>query len=216
VQFSESEEWIFEATEELLDSVPLHDLTVAMISEAAGVSRQTFYTYFSSKYAVISTLLEDVTQQVFDATIPFQQHVPDATAAEMLWASWDAATDVWAEHRTILAAASENWHSVPEIGELWTYMWENAIDQTAEMLEAQRKTGAAPPGPPCRQLAWTMLWGAERALYMAGRQTTPDMPGEKALVASLVAIWHGAFYGSPAPPREADPEAPRRKGRATS
>ena len=54
---SDTEQAIFAATEELLEQVPLQDLSVAQIIERAGVSRATFYFYFSSKYAVVTGLL---------------------------------------------------------------------------------------------------------------------------------------------------------------
>jgi AcrR family transcriptional regulator len=167
-----------------------------MIADAAGLSRATFYTYFSSNYAVISALLENVMANIIESVLPFVERDPSAPAADALRASFDAATDQWVEHRMILRAASENWHAVPELGEQWTYLWDRAIDITAGLIDQQREAGLAQPGPPSRQLASTMLWGAERALYLAGLGTNPDMPDEKAIVESLVAIWHGAFYGT--------------------
>jgi TetR/AcrR family transcriptional regulator, ethionamide resistance regulator len=219
-RLSESEEWIFEATEELLAEVPLHDITVAMISDSAGVSRATFYTYFSSKFAVIIALLEDVMQQIVDAVLPFLDRDTNDSAADALRKSFESATDLWVEHRMILRAASENWHAVPELGEQWTSLWDQAIDITAQLLDQQRETGIAPPGPPSRQLASTMLWGAERAMYIAGLRMNPDMPGEKAIVESLVRIWHGAFYAAapedpgPAAPKNEPPKPPRGRQRA--
>jgi AcrR family transcriptional regulator len=194
---TDSEKWIFEATEELLDEVPLRDITVAMIAEAAGVSRQTFYTHFSSKYEVVTALLEDVMHQIVGAVGPFIEMDPRESPVDALRKSFDAATDLWVEHRMILGAASENWHAVPELRERWTALWDQAIDITAALLDEQRAAGVAPPGPASRQLASTMLWGAERALYIAGLQSNPDMDGEKAIIESLVRLWYGAFYASP-------------------
>lgn len=47
----------FAATEELLERVPLHDLSVAQIIDQAEISRATFYAYFSSKFDVVVGLL---------------------------------------------------------------------------------------------------------------------------------------------------------------
>jgi AcrR family transcriptional regulator len=46
----DAEKAIFEATERLLAEQPLHELSVAQIITAAGLSRATFYHYFSSKF----------------------------------------------------------------------------------------------------------------------------------------------------------------------
>jgi AcrR family transcriptional regulator len=70
---SETERAIFEATERLLADVPLHDLSVAQIISAAGVSRATFYFYFSSKFAVVTGLLAQVMDEVFEVVQPFIQ-----------------------------------------------------------------------------------------------------------------------------------------------
>jgi TetR/AcrR family transcriptional regulator, ethionamide resistance regulator len=205
---NESEALICAATERLLADVPLHDLTVALISDTAGVSRQTFYTYFPSKYAVITALMEAVMQDIIDSTAPFlDRDTAGGSAADALRTSFDAATDVWFEHRMILRAASENWRVVPELKAQWTDLWDRAIDTTAELMDRQRAAGVSPPGPPSRQVASVIMWGAERALYIAGLQRNPDMNGEKSVVDTLVTIWHGAFYGStttstPAPARD--------------
>jgi AcrR family transcriptional regulator len=199
-ELNESQELICGAIEALLRDVPLHDITVGSIVDTAGVSRQTFYTYFSSKYAVLALLLEAVMQDIIDATSPFlDRDTAGVSAVDALRASFDAATEVWFDNRMILRAASENWRVVPEIREQWTDLWNGAIDTTADLMDRQRKAGFSPPGPPSRQVASVMMWGAERALYIAGLERNPDMRGEKAIVDALVAIWHGAFYGSSAP-----------------
>jgi AcrR family transcriptional regulator len=196
-RLNESERLICGATEALLADTSLYDISVALISDTAGVSRQTFYTYFSSKYAVISALMESVMQDIVDATAPFLDREPAGmSAADALRASFDAATDVWVEHRMILRAARESWRVGPEQREQWTDLWDRAIDTTAALMDRQREAGISPAGPPSRQVVSVMMWGAEGALYIAGLHRNPDMDGEKAIVDTLVAIWHGAFYGA--------------------
>src|SRR4051794_20816602 len=64
---SDAEATIFAATERLLATVPLHDVTVADIIREAGVSRATFYFYFSSKFAVVAALLASVMNEIFES-----------------------------------------------------------------------------------------------------------------------------------------------------
>lgn len=55
---SNAEVQILEAAEQLLETQALQEISVADILTASGISRTTFYFYFSSKFAVISRLLE--------------------------------------------------------------------------------------------------------------------------------------------------------------
>src|ERR1700716_1861472 len=70
---SETEIAIFEATEKLLAEMPLHELSVAQIIRAAGVSRATFYFYFSPKHAVVIGLLARVIDALYEVVQPFVQ-----------------------------------------------------------------------------------------------------------------------------------------------
>src|ERR1700757_1430011 len=118
---SATEQAVFTATEELLDEVPLQDLSVAQIISRAGVSRATFYFYFSSKYAVVSGLLARVMDEIYDVMQPFvrRQGSGSAVAVEPLRESLTAAAEVWCAHRAPLRAVMEHWHAVPELRTLW-------------------------------------------------------------------------------------------------
>src|SRR2546425_11855984 len=88
---SDTELAIFTATEELLEQVPLQDLSVAQIIAKAGVSRATFYFYFSSKYAVVAGLLAGVMDEIYAVMQPFIQRESDSIAEEPLRESLQAA-----------------------------------------------------------------------------------------------------------------------------
>jgi AcrR family transcriptional regulator len=49
-------ERILSAAETLVEAVPLHEITVAMISERSGVKRATIYQFFPSVRAILNTL----------------------------------------------------------------------------------------------------------------------------------------------------------------
>src|ERR1700756_2079958 len=116
---SETERAIFAATEELLAVVPLQDLSVAQIISRAGVSRATFYFYFSSKYAVVTGLLAKIMDEIYDVMQPFVQRDGTEMAIGPLRDSLEAAAEVWSTHRAPLRAVMEHWHAVPELRELW-------------------------------------------------------------------------------------------------
>src|SRR5215210_7350847 len=74
---SEPEAAIFAATERLLADVPLHELSVMQIIGEAGISRATFYFYFSSKFAVLGGLLAIVMDEIFASARPFVDRETD-------------------------------------------------------------------------------------------------------------------------------------------
>src|SRR5919198_6105526 len=54
---------ILETAERLLEKRPLHEVSVDDLARGAGISRPTFYFYFSSKEAVLLTLLDRMVEE---------------------------------------------------------------------------------------------------------------------------------------------------------
>jgi AcrR family transcriptional regulator len=223
---SETERAIFEATERLLADVPLHDLSVAQIISAAGVSRATFYFYFSSKFAVVTGLLAQVMDEVFEVVQPFIQR-DDKTPPEVaLRRSLEASTVLWREHRAPLRAVVEHWHAFDELRALWLAVVERFTLAVAAEIDRERAAGLAPSGTDSRTVAATLIWASERCLYIAGLGVDKNIPNEDELVEPLLALWLGGLYGGAPPPakparksskpaaarKPAAREATRRKG----
>ena len=202
---TDTERAIFEATERLLEQVPLHDLSVAQIIEAAGISRATFYFYFSSKYAVVTGLLARVMDEIYEVVQPSVQRdqgtAPDAALRDSL----ERSIAVWHAHRAPLGAVVEHWHAVPELRELWLGVVRRFAEAVAVEIDRERAEGVAPPGPDSRQLGAALIWGTERALYVAGLGVDDALPEEPQILEPLLALWLGAIYG------QLEPKARRRK-----
>ena len=210
----EAERAIFEATERLLIEVPLHELSVAQIISAAGVSRATFYFYFSSKFAVVTGLLERVMDEIFASVQPFVGRPGGQPPEAALRQALQESTKVWAAHRHALGAVMEHWHAVPELRELWLAVVERFTAAVAAEIERERKQGVAPPGPDSRHVAACLIWGTERCLYVAGLGVDASIPREEDLVEPLMTLWLGVLYSgrkSGKPAREAKAPARRPK-----
>jgi AcrR family transcriptional regulator len=210
---SDAERAIFEATERLLAEVPLHELSVAQIISAAGVSRATFYFYFSSKFAVVTGLLAQVMDEIFEVVQPFVGREDGQDPEPALRQSLQASTKLWAKHRRALGAVMEHWHAVPELRGLWLGVVQRFADAVAVEIERERKEGLAPPGPDSNQVAAALIWGTERCLYVAGLGVDKNIPREEDLVEPLMALWLGGLYGgkAPAKPRRKSAKSPARK-----
>jgi TetR/AcrR family transcriptional regulator, ethionamide resistance regulator len=189
---SATETAIFKATEKLLAKQPFADLSVAQIIERAGISRASFYHYFSSKLGVIAGLLVEVMDDIFDTASPFLHH-PDTTITESLRISIQNAMDVWTEHRVLLRVVMENWASSDELEAQWTGVMNRFAEAIAIEIDDERDTGHLPPGLPSRELAAALIWSTERCLYIAGREAHGTDFDERAHVEVLVTLWAGTL-----------------------
>lgn len=183
---------VFTATESLLQTIPVADLTVAQILGRADISRTTFYHYFSSKHAVVSAMLEALQAELVDVMQPWFAR-GDRAASAAVRDAIVAVADVWARHRPILRASTENWHAEPEIGRPWVAMMDRFTTDIAAQIERERAAGTAPAGVAAEDLARTLVWGSERMLYLAGFGIHGERREHEA-VDALIAMWIGTIY----------------------
>jgi AcrR family transcriptional regulator len=169
---------------------------VAQIIAEAEISRATFYFYFSSKFAVVSGLLAQVMDQIFEVVQPFVQRSEDISPAEALRRSLSGATQLWQSHRPAMRAIHEHWNTTPELRELWLGVVERFTDAISAEIDRERQTGIAPDGAGSRQVAAALLWGTERCLYVAGLGVDSDLPDEQRSLEPLLAMWVGSLYGA--------------------
>ncbi|HEY1970094.1 MAG TPA: TetR/AcrR family transcriptional regulator [Pseudonocardia sp.] len=195
---SEAEISILTATERLLNRAPLAELSVADIMAEAGVARGTFYHYFSSKYAVLTALMEQVRDELFTTFSDDLDRLtgPDPDPAAALETSLHPVIARWATHRAVLRAASDHWRVVPELHGIWLGMFDQFADAVAHRVEQHRASGQAPPGPDARALAAALVHGSERTLYVAGLGVDPDFPDEAAMAPYVIRMWTSGLYGS--------------------
>jgi TetR/AcrR family transcriptional regulator, ethionamide resistance regulator len=191
-----TEQAILDAGEELLAEGPLHDISVERIIERAAISRATYYFYFSSKFGIVTRLLERTFDEMYEVVQPFLERDQGEPPEVALRRSLQAACDLWSRHRPLMRAVGEHWHAVPELQEMWMQgVVERFTDALSQQIDRERKAGLAPKGIDSHRLAATLLWATERTLYVAGLDVDDDLPDEQSTVEPLVAIWIGAIYG---------------------
>jgi AcrR family transcriptional regulator len=208
---SDTELAIFAATERLLADEPLHDLSVAQLIAEAGISRATFYFYFSSKFAVVVGLLAQVMDEIFEVVQPFVRRQEDVSPEQALHESLEAAIGLWARHRPALRAIHEHWSTTDELRDLWVGIVGRFTEAIAVELDRERASGLAPAGADSRSVAAALLWGTERVLYVAGLGVDPSFPDETAALAPLMTMWIGTLYGG----RSAIPAVPASRQRGS-
>ncbi len=159
---------ILTATEQLLAQTPLHDLSVAQIIDRAGVSRATFYFYFSSKFAVVAALVKLAIAEIYSVSRRTLHSPPGAARVAAIKQRIRDSAEVWDRHRPVLGATVENWHVYPELRGLWLEMLSGLTDAIASELQEMRTGVAHPVGSEVRAIASMLAWTTERCLYTLG------------------------------------------------
>ncbi|MHB1835376.1 MAG: TetR/AcrR family transcriptional regulator [Solirubrobacteraceae bacterium] len=182
------------ATETLLETTPLTQLSVARIIEAAGVGRTSFYEHFDSKEDVVVQLLRAVSAEIGAALEPLYER-RDRSPDEALHAGLESLVFTWGQHAPLLVAAAEGWPRVPELRAMWFSLQAQATERLAAMIDRDREAGVAPAGADSRALAASLVWTVERAMHVSAHLAGGSDLSQ--LVAPLHQLLVGAIYGRP-------------------
>jgi AcrR family transcriptional regulator len=190
---------ILESAEQLLAEHPFHEISVDDLARGAGISRPTFYFYFPSKEAVLLTLMDRMVEEargrMGDALDRFSEDPP-----RWLRAGITAIYETFSAHRDVTVAGADALVTSAEARELWAQIMEGFVQQTTDLIEAERARGAAPGGVPARDLAIALNRMNERVLLSTFAGQAPAV-GEANVLDVLVAAWLGAIYGAAPPPK---------------
>jgi AcrR family transcriptional regulator len=185
---------ILETAERLLEDRSLRELSIDELARGAGISRPTFYFYFSSKEAVVLALLDRVAEE---ARI-LRADALDAGGddARAIWRqALTAIYDTFRSHRALTLAAAQLLFDSEEARKLWARIMDGFVEDTAMAIELERARGAAPPGPPARDLAVALNWMNERVFHASFTEQEPMMAADQVLEV-LFSIWSRAIYTS--------------------
>ncbi|MGY1724443.1 TetR/AcrR family transcriptional regulator [Blastococcus sp. SYSU DS0533] len=188
---------ILATAERLLAERPLTAISVDDLARGAGISRPTFYFYFSSKDAVLLALLDRVVAEA--DTAMRQVFGTPASSARDGWArAIGAYYETFRAHRALTVAWAQARSTNDEVRELWSAVVERWVTRSAAAIEAERSRGAAPAGSAARDLAVALTSMNERVLYATFSGDGPAV-AEQDVVEVLLGIWLAAVYGTPAP-----------------
>lgn len=189
----ERQEAILETAERLLMGRGLDDISIEDLATGAGISRPTFYFYFSSKDEVLLALLERVIRevQVRVGSLPRDFAADPATTWRQ---SIGAFVDVFAAHRSVAVAVLVARGRNARVHDLWAASMQSWADYTTEVIVDERARGAAPGGIDARDLALSLNLMNERVLSATFSADTPAVEHERALDV-LATIWLRSIYG---------------------
>lgn len=184
---------ILATAERLLAERSLGEISVDDLARGAGISRPTFYFYFTSKDAVVLTLLDRVAEEA--RAIRGRALEEAGTDVPQLWRrGLVSILETFKQHRALMLAVSEMVPSSGEARDLWGRIMGGFVEDIQLGIEAERARGAAPGGIPARQLAIALNWMTERTFGATLSGQEPALAEEEALEV-LLGIWSRAIYG---------------------
>lgn len=189
---------ILETAERLLEERPLSEISVDDLAKGAGISRPTFYFYFSSKDAVVLTIIDRL---VAAAAGSREEALKTMAEGELRGGLRRALEDLYGafrSRRAVTLAAAELRMRNPEARELWAQVMEGWVADVTAVIEAERARGAAPPGEPAREVAIALVQMNERVQYATFTGESPSLDEER-VVDVLVDIWLRTIYGTAEP-----------------
>lgn len=180
-------------TEKLLGQRPLTDISVDDLARGAGISRPTFYFYFSSKEAVLLTLAERIIEEA-DANVAGIDLAAMPSPAEYWRAVIKAYFDAFGSHRALTVALSSMQGTSPELDQRWSEVTENWVSNTTLGIEAERTRGAAPDTIPARDIAIALNLINQSMMRATFTGQQPAVADDD-VVDTLLHVWLNAIYG---------------------
>jgi AcrR family transcriptional regulator len=187
---------ILAATERVLATTSLNNLTAERLMREAGISRRTFYSYFASKFEPVAELHARVIEEFFAVFEPFFANSETEPDAAVITSMLTTSLELWHQHSAIGRAVYEHWHSEPVIGDAWLAFVERFSEALGAEIDRQRQAGLAPPGPNSQELAASLLWATQDIIYVATSHLTPNPLTEQGALDTLKTLWTGAIYGT--------------------
>ena len=182
------------ATTELLQTVPLAELSVAQILEAAAVGRTSFYEHFSSKDDVVVKLLRSVSADIAREIEPMFSR-GERTPEEAFHEGLSRLIRMWERYAPLMVTGSVEWPAIPELRRLWLRIHADLTRRIAAVIAADRASGLAPHGVDPEALAAGLVWSTERALLVSRTGWVPALPGPEALIEPLTQLYVQTIYG---------------------
>ncbi|MGQ0624676.1 MAG: TetR/AcrR family transcriptional regulator [Sporichthyaceae bacterium] len=182
---------ILDAVRDLLHTRRLDELTVNEIVERAGISRQTFYVHFDTKYAVVAGLIANVGEGILEVWAPlFEGEGP--IREDVIRECGVITIRRWREQATLFTATVEGWHNDGEIHDVWNDVLTRFGELFGTRIRRHRGSGGAQPNDD--MLTGALIVAFERCLYLAvSNAESPFARSDDDLATMLAALWARAL-----------------------
>lgn len=195
-------EAILAALDERLRTTALDDISVADLTDAAGITRSAFYFYFESKAAAVTMLLVVVNTEALKSTAmivsgPGEFRTRVSAALELLI---DRVLENGHIYRALLTARTQH----EPTREMWDAGRRTMAAPIAEFITTERAAGRAPEGASASLLAEGLIHINETVLE---RLVYHPQGLREPLITTASDMWVRTVYGRTDPEVDAGPAA---------
>jgi TetR/AcrR family transcriptional regulator, ethionamide resistance regulator len=181
---------ILEVARELLEERSWSDVSIAMITQRAGLTRSAFYKHFADRGMLLRALLEDLSGQL--ETVPATWEQAAGEPEDLLRAAIRALVETFVEHGRLLRAIADEATQDAEIAGLYLDLGARLSAGVAARIAADVEAGRSTIHDPV-EAGTAMVWMNERYLMMRfGRRPLPD---PERCSAALEEVWTRTVYG---------------------
>jgi len=181
---------ILNAAFDFLWTRPYRELTVNVLMDRTGVSRPTFYQYFPDLQALMSSLLEALTEEILGAGGAWFDDSGDPVAA--LKASLSGLIDVSYERGPFLRAVADAATTDVRLEASWKAFLKTFDEAVAERIEADQQLGLIPPFDARAVAELTTRMDAYMFIDAFGQHPRQD---PESIRQAVVRMWVSALYG---------------------
>ncbi len=169
----------------------LGDVSVERLAKAAGISRATFYIYFSDKGDLLTARFEQVVAELLEAARRWWELGPEISRDD-LRAALGELVAVYRPHATLIAAAYDEAAYNPAVRELVTRFIESGITGLRKHIERGQREGFVDPDLLAPETAAWLGWMVERGLRdIVG--PAPEGEVDALVAADADVVWHTLY-----------------------
>ncbi|BBA89576.1 TetR family transcriptional regulator [Mycobacterium pseudoshottsii JCM 15466] len=188
---------ILQALRELLEERPFAELSVATISNRAGVARSGFYFYFDSKYSVLAQLMAEAVEELEERTQYFAPRQPGESPQEFAKRMVGSAAIVYTHNDPVMMACNAARHTDIEIRDILDQQFDVVLREIVGVIDAEMRAGTANPiSEDLPTLIRTLT--ATTALMLTGDALLVGRDSDlERRVRVLEQMWLNALWGGP-------------------
>ena len=104
--------------------------------------------------------------------------------------------DYWRSHGPVLRAAVRARVTNGNMQAFWDDVARKFIGSVADRIEAERASGAAPPGPPTARMLAKVLVSMNDEVFYEHSRSRRSRAADREVVDTLTTVWLRSIYGS--------------------
>jgi AcrR family transcriptional regulator len=182
---------ILEAAFDFLWQHPYRELTVNVLMDRTGLSRPTFYQYFRDLQALMSSLLQFLTDEILAASKPWFEAASGDPVA-LLNQALSGLVDVGYRRGPFIRAVADAATTDERLESAWIRFLEDFDDLVATRIEADQRLGLIPPFDARAVASLTTRMDAYAFIHAFGQHPRQE-PGP--LRQAVIRMWVSTLYG---------------------